>query len=310
MTQPREELPTLDMPFGEALERFARISPRLAEEPTPVSGKASPFVKWAGGKRSIIDELLARLPAEFTGYWEPFVGGGALFFAIQRLLTSATLSDTNVELAVTYNIIKRAPDALINQLKEHAAKHSEPYYYKVRNQHGLQDPIEMAARFLYLNKTCFNGLYRVNKKGEFNVPFGRYENPDIVQRDNILACSAALQRTQVEYHEFDTISPEERDFVYCDPPYHPTSETAKFTKYTKFDFSEKDQARLRDFALGLHRQGVLVMLSNSDTPFIRGLYTGPVWYIATVQAPRLINCKPEGRGTVNELVITNYPPSS
>ncbi len=298
---------TLDMPFGEALERFARVNPRAPEEEAPKPGAAAPFVKWVGGKRSIASELVARLPQTFDGYWEPFVGGGALFFEIHGRLTSAVLSDSNLDLAMAYNAVRRDPLSLIAKLEEHARKHSPAYFYKVRSQHDLQDPIDVAARLLYLNKTCYNGLYRVNKKGEFNVPIGSYVNPEIVQRENIMLCSAALQKAQIEYREFDTIKPASGDFVYCDPPYHPVNSTSSFTKYTKLEFGEKEQERLRDFALQLHKQGVKVMLSNSDTALIRSLYKDPIWRLATVQAPRNVNCKPEGRGAVSELIITNYP---
>ena len=291
------------MPFSEALQRFARVNPKAVEEEPKELGKATPFIKWAGGKRGIIDELVRRLPSTFNGYWEPFVGGGALFFELHERLTSAILSDSNLALAITYSAVKRAPEALIARLEEHSKKSSEAYYYKVRAQQALEDPIDIAGRFIYLNKTCYNGLYRVNKAGEFNVPWGRYANPDIVSEDNIMACSKALAKARVEYREFDTIQPVAGDFVYCDPPYHLATST---TKYTKVDFSEKDQERLRDFALQLHKRGVLVMLSNSDTPLIRGLYAGATWHIAEVQAPRMINCKPEGRGNVGELLITNY----
>lgn len=245
------------------------------------------------------------MPATFAVYWEPFVGGGALFFEIHSKLTSTVLSDSNLELAITYNAIKRDPKTLIAKLEEHARKHSEKYYYRIRGQQSLQDPISVAARFLYLNKTCYNGLYRVNKQGEFNVPLGSNINPAIVQRDNIMLCSAALQKARIEYREFDTIKPEPSDFVYFDPPYHPTGPGA-FTKYTKLDFSEKDQARLRDFALQLNKQGIKVMVSNSATPFIRDLYSASIWHIAVVKAPRMVNCKPDGRGAIDELIITNY----
>lgn len=306
MHQSNEESLTLPMPFGEAMERFIRINPRVPEEELPSeSGKAAPFVKWVGGKRKIIEELLRRLPVSFNRYWEPFVGGGAFFFEMHTTLTSAILSDSNLELAITYSVIKTNPAGLIAKLEEHAHKHDETYYYRIRGQFNLQDPIDVAARFLYLNKTCYNGLYRVNNKGEFNVPIGSYTNPDIVQRGNILLCNVALQKAQIEYREFDTIKPEKDDFVYFDPPYHPTG-AGSFTKYTKLDFSEKDQARLRDFALRLHKQGVRVMVSNSDTPFIRELYSGATWHLSTVQAPRSINCKPNGRGSVSELIITDY----
>lgn len=269
--------------------------------------QAVPFVKWVGGKRSIVGELTARFPSSFQRYWEPFVGGGALFFGGAPGLTAATLSDSNLDLVITYNVIKKAPLLLIDKLGRHAKNHTEEYYYQVRKQHALQKHEAVAARFIYLNKTCYNGLYRVNRKGEFNVPVGSYVNPDIVQRDNILACSKALEKATVEYREFDTIQPQPGDFVYCDPPYHPTNVTS-FTKYTKLAFGEAEQTRLRNFLLKLHDQGVRVMLSNSDTPLIRNLYRDSPWTLDVVKAPRNVNCKPEGRGAVNELIITNYVP--
>lgn len=295
------------MPFGEALDRFISINPRQLEELEHEKGKASPFVKWVGGKRSIIQELVLRLPDTWGHYWEPFVGGGALFFEVYKRIEEATLSDFNLELVITYNTIKRIAPALLEKLEEHARKHSETHYYKVRNRHNLQMPVDVAARFLYLNKTCYNGLYRVNKKGEFNVPMGHYTSPDIVQEDNITLCSMALQKAKIEFREFDTITPKKGDFVYFDPPYHPVG-ASSFTKYTKLDFSEKDQIRLKDFALKLHKQGVKVMISNSDSPFIRELYPLKFWQIDIVQAPRMVNCKANGRGVVNELIITSYSP--
>jgi DNA adenine methylase len=305
MARPKEVSLALDMTSLEVLEGFAPGYPKLIGEPLPSLGKAAPFVKWAGGKRSIIDELVHRLPRTFNRYWEPFVGGGALFFEIHASLTSATLSDFNFELMVAYNAVKRDPLSLIGKLEVHAIRHGKAYYYKVRKRRKIQDSFELAARFLYLNKTCYNGLYRVNRKGEFNVPIGSYVNPEIVPRENILACRAALSMAQLEYREFDTITPDAGDFVYCDPPYHPVNSTS-FTKYTKLEFGEAEQQRLRNFALQLHQGGVKIMLSNSDTPLIRDLYRGRPWQLATVQAPRIVNCKPDGRGAINELVITNY----
>ena len=296
----------LDMSFGEALERIARINTK-EDEPEIILHSPAPFVKWVGGKRSIIDQLVGHLPANLGNYYEPFVGGGALFFETYARLTAAFLSDSNPDLVLTFKAVQRDPEVLIAKLETHAEKDSPQHYYKVRGQHTLQEPVDIAARFIYLNKTCFNGLYRVNKKGEFNVPRGTYSNPGIVQRENILACSHALQKATIEYREFDTISPQAGDFVYCDPPYHP-SDTNSFTKYTRLDFSEKDQERLRDLALQLHKRGVKVMLSNSDTGFIRGLYGSAIWQVNVVQAPRLVNCKAAGRGAVNELLITNYTP--
>jgi len=308
----------LDLTFEEALERFANVNVNVRDvQDTPDltmeiedgdatdAGKATPFVKWVGGKRSIIDELLTRLPPSFNHYYEPFVGGGALFFALNGRLKEAFLSDANFELVIAYNAIRKDVDKLLVLLEKHAKKHSEEYFYKVRDQHNLQDPIQIAARFIYLNKTCFNGLYRVNKSGEFNVPVGRYANPGIVSHANLLACNRVLQKARIELHDFDLIFPSKRDFVYFDPPYHPTNDTS-FTRYTTSDFSEKDQLRLRDFALKLHQKGVFVMLSNSDAPYIRSIYGASPFKIAEVQAPRNVNCKSTKRGNVGEVVITNY----
>lgn len=271
-----------------------------------VTNSAIPFVKWVGGKRSIIVHLKKRLPQEFNAYHEPFVGGGALFFEIHRRISSAYLSDSNLDLLLGYSVIKREPQKLIARLKRHAQAHCEDYYYKMRSQHCLQDAVEIAARFLYLNRTCYNGLYRVNKKGEFNVPVGDYENPGIVQEENILLCSRALQKNvTIAYKDFSEIQPSTGDFVYFDPPYHPTDESS-FTAYSKNDFTEKDQARLAVLAKVLHERGVKVMLSNSNTKLIRHLFRSPVFRIEIVSAPRMVNCKPNGRGAVEEVLITNY----
>lgn len=310
----QEQLLTLDMDFGEALERFAKVNTKdlsemdvdEVEDTQPIPGVATPFVKWVGGKRSIIDSLKLRLPPSFNEYWEPFVGGGALFFELRSTLTKTPhLSDTNFDLVMAYKAVQRDLDALIERLKAHAAKHSETYYYEIRAQHNLQDPLDIAARFIYLNKTCYNGLYRVNSRGEFNVPFGRYTNPGIVQEDNLRAVHKALQEVDIRYGGFEEINPQPGDFAYFDPPYHPTDDTS-FTKYHKLDFSEKDQTKLRDFAVELHRRGVKVMLSNSDTRFIRDLFSAKYFTISEVMAPRFVNCKPNKRNAVSELIITNY----
>ena len=164
MTKPREEPLILDMPFEEAIERFANVSPRPLPESPLEHGRAAPFVKWVGGKRSIIEELVARVPPYFNRYWEPFAGGAALFFRIHERITEAILSDSNLDLVLAYNVVKRDPVALIRKLEGHAKRHNETYYYRIRSQHDLQDPVDVAARFVYLNKTCYNGLYRVNKR--------------------------------------------------------------------------------------------------------------------------------------------------
>lgn len=283
------------------------VGPNSAEydENESENGKAVPFVKWAGGKRSIIGELVARLPKEFKNYFEPFAGGGALFFELYERLTAAYLSDINSDLILTYNAIKKDPERLIQLLNKHAEKHSESYYYKIRSQDKSKDPVEIAARFLYLNKTCYNGLYRVNKKGKFNVPIGSYKNPNIVAQDNIWACHAALQKANAHFRSFDKISPSKGDFVYFDPPYHPTDDT-NFTSYTRLNFTEHDQVRLRDFALELHKHGVKVMLSNSNAKLINELYKSKPFHLHIVHAPRFVNCKPNGRSNVEEVLITTY----
>lgn len=265
-----------------------------------------PFVKWVGGKRALMGELRARVPSTFGAYFEPFVGGGALFFELASEITQATLVDSNLELALTYQVIRKDPGTLIERLRREAARHSPDHYYRVRAR-SPRDPVGTAARFLYLNKTCFNGLYRVNKSGEFNAPVGRYANPAIVAEDNIRACSMALQATTVLHGDFEVIRPlvQRGDFVYFDPPYHPTSDDS-FTAYTANNFTEKDQVRLRDFILELGRRGVQVMLSNSRTRLIEDLYRRASFTKHIVRAPRSVNCKPTARGRVEELLITNY----
>ena len=273
----------------------------------PSVERAKPFVKWAGGKRSVVEELVARFPATFESYWEPFVGGGALFFRIHDEVEEAHLSDSNLELMIAFEVVRSSPAELTAGLERHARRHCKEYYYRVRGRHGLKDPVELAARLIYLNKTCYNGLYRVNGKGKFNVPIGSYENPNIVVEGNVYLCSSALQRASIKWREFDAIEPSFGDLVYFDPPYHPVNSTS-FTKYTKLAFGDRDQKRLRDFALELHSQGVHVMLSNSDTPLVRELYRDEMWSIDSIRVPRNVNSKGDGRGAVDELVITNYVP--
>lgn len=296
----------LDMDFDEALERFIGVNTRDLLEPL-LEGEASPFVKWAGGKRSIIDKLEENLPNEFGDYYEGFVGGGALFFHLFNLgcIEQAFLSDVNIDLMLAYKVIQQDLETLIEKLKQHKEKHDKEYYYRVRDKQHLQDPIEVAARFIYLNKTCYNGLYRVNKKGEFNVPIGTYKNPGIVQEDNLRLVNRALQFADLKYQSFEKIQPKENDFVYFDPPYHPVNGSS-FTSYTKLDFSEDDQTKLRDFALELHKAGVLVMLSNSNTDFIQKLYKNPPFTVRIVHAPRNVNSKASGRDSVEEVLITTY----
>jgi DNA adenine methylase len=280
----------------------------MSEQPTPEAQEkgAQPFVKWAGGKRSLLNVIRPLVPAEFNNYYEGFVGGGAVFFAIGERAKHSYLSDNNLDLVITYQVIKADPTHLIARLKEYAASHSEKQYYKVRETEHA-DPVEVAARFIYLNKTCFNGLFRVNKSGKFNVPMGEYKNPGIVNEDNLMACHKALQKATITYHDYKllTPAPQAGDFVYLDSPYHPTADDS-FTAYTKENFTEQNQSELRDFALELHKRGVYVMLSNSKTKLIKDLYSDKAFRLHTVQAPRTVNCKPGARGAVDEYLITTY----
>lgn len=306
----KKKQPQLLMTFGEALGRFAKVNVKDIPETTDEyleDEKPAPFLKWVGGKRSLIDDLIKRMPDEFNDYWEPFVGGGALYFKLCHLrkLGKAHISDVNIDLIFSYKAVQKDTDKLIEFLKVHAKNHNEEYYYKIRAQHDLKNAIEIAARMIYLNKTCFNGLFRVNKKGEFNVPVGRYTNPAILNEDNLRACSKALKHATITLRTYADIEPKAGDFVYFDPPYHPTDATS-FTQYSKLDFSEKDQKDLADYCLALHKKGVKIMLSNSNTKFIRDLFKNPVFKIEIVNAPRMVNCKPGGRNAVEEVLITNY----
>lgn len=306
MSTQNENPNILNMEFEEVLNRLSRVNVKDIEPDINEDyHKAQPFVKWVGGKRGIISQIIKYLPQEFNDYYEPFVGGGALFYELNGRVKKAFLSDINFDLVIAYNVIKKEPGKLIELLEKHAKNHDENYYYKVRGDQNNQNPLEIAARFLYLNKTGYNGLYRVNKKNEFNVPIGRYTNPNIVQKQNILECSNALTKATIHFHSFESIKPKSGDFVYFDPPYHPTSVNS-FTKYTKLDFTENDQVKLRDFAMNLSKNGVKIMLSNSKTEFIEDIYKNKGFNLYTVDAPRSVNCKPKQRNSVEELLITNY----
>lgn len=272
----------------------------ITEPPYLPKSRALPFLKWAGGKRSIIPQISAHLPDSFKDYYEPFLGGGAVYFALEsRIKHRAHLSDVNRELMLTYKVVQTDCENLIKELLAHKKKHSAEYYKKIREQHGNKDPIKLAARFIYLNKTCFNGLYRVNSSGRFNVPMGRYTNPGICDEVNLRAASAVLKTALLSFGAFNKIEPGKNDFVYCDPPYHGT-----FTDYAAGGFDDDKQKALKDAADSWVSDGALVMLSNSDTPFIRKIYKG--YKFVEVSAPRNINCKVEGRENATELLITSY----
>lgn len=278
-----------------------------------IDEKPKPFVKWVGGKRQLLRQFrdLGLYPPEdfdpiTNTYYEPFVGGGAVFFDL--LPMKAELSDLNYELVTTYNVIKNNVDELIKSLKKH--KYEKEYYLKLRakDPKKLSD-IEVASRFIYLNRTGFNGMYRVNSRGEFNVPFGKYTNPIICDEENLRRASKALQKVTVKQRDYKNVLKKAKkgDFVYFDPPYYPVSKTASFTSYTAEAFLEDEQTELRDTFVELHKRGCFVMLSNSNTPFINKIYSGiPGVKISKVSAGRAINSKASGRGKIAEVLVTNY----
>ena len=284
----------------------------LQESALPSAERAKPFVKWVGGKRSLLPELLRRVPADFNNYYEPFVGGGALFFALKnegRLDLAGGgrtfLSDINFDLINTYQVIQRDPAPLIAKLRHHQANHSKEYYYQIRSQHQLDERVDIAARFIYLNKTCYNGLWRVNSKGEFNVPVGSAEKPAICQANNLRDCHASLRNVDVRVRDFRQLTASKGDFVYFDPPYDPLA-GGSFTDYTRSGFGKSEQVDLRDYCRDLHAKGVRFMLSNSATDFIHALYSDSIFKIRQVKAPRMVNCKADKRGAVSELLVSNY----
>ena len=255
----------------------------------------------------MLPELLARLPQTFEAYHEPFVGGGALFFALGGAgrLGRVYLSDANAALIDVYLALRDHVAGVIAALQAH--HYDRDHYYAVRAQRpdDLSLP-ERAARIIYLNKTCYNGLYRENRAGQFNVPFGRYKNPTICDEPNLRAVSAALQGVDIARRRFDTVLDyaKEGDFVYFDPPYVPLSPTANFTTYDRAGFGPADQTQLRDVFAELARRGVRALLSNSDTPFVRELYAG--FRVEQLFAARAVNSRANGRGKVAEVVVLNY----
>ena len=271
--------------------------------------QARPVVKWAGGKTQLLPALLANMPSKFEDYYEPFFGGGAFFFKLASMgkITKSHLNDLNTNLITTYDVIKTRHLELIKDLSSAKYKNDEETYYKLRSEEP-SEPVKIAARFIYLNKTGFNGLYRVNSKGKFNTPFGKYTNPKILDHDNILAVHKTLQTDELTTVDFEEAvkTAKKGDFVYFDPPYQPLSKTAKFTGYTANSFGIKDQKRLLECFKRLNEKGCFVMLSNSDSPITRDLYQD--FTINVVKASRAINCVGSKRGKINELIVTNYVP--
>ena len=290
--------------------------PRYARIPEAV--EAAPFLKWAGGKRDLLEQYGPLFPAgPVRAYFEPFVGSGAVFFALRGRGFAAHyhLSDANEELINVYRVVQGDLAGLIARLREHQRCHSEDYYYRVRDQDrepGWPDgvgPTERAARMIYLNRTCYNGLWRVNSAGRFNVPVGRYRRPRILDEPRLRAAARALEGVCLNCLPFAeaVAGAQAGDFVYFDPPYVPASHTANFTSYNPDGFGPAQQAALARTFRDLHKRGCRVMLSNSNTPLVRELYRG--FRLVEVRARRRINSRSDGRGPVGELVVLNYDPS-
>ena len=299
--------------YARQLFQFIGKDSTLEDVQKLINAKPKPFVKWVGGKRQLLRqfrELGLYPPEDFNPitntYYEPFVGGGAVFFDL--LPKNAELSDLNNELATTYNVIKNNVNELIQSLKKHI--YDKEYYLEVRAKkiEDLSD-VEVASRFIFMNRTGFNGLYRVNKSGQFNVPFGRYNNPVICDEDNLRRVSDALQDVTITHQDYKHVlkTAKSGDFIYLDPPYYPINATSSFTSYTAEGFLEREQTELRDTFVKLHEKGCFVMLSNSDTPFINELYSGLDGItINKITAGRSINSKGSGRGKITEVLVTNY----
>ncbi len=275
------------------------------------NGTPRPFLKWVGGKGQLLAPLAACVEAAgpFRAYHEPFIGGGALFFELFRTgrlrEKDAFLSDTNIRLIEAYLGVRNEAGRVIALLHEHKQRHCKEYYYAMRSR-TPDELVERAARIIYLNKTCFNGLFRENSKGLFNVPMGRYANPVICDEANLRAVSSALQHARIEARPFDTVldTAQAGDLAYFDPPYDPVSSTASFTSYASTGFGGKEQERLAGVFRELSEGGVMAILSNSKTRFIEALYEG--FHQQTVYATRNVNSRADRRGAIEELLVTNF----
>lgn len=281
-----------------------------ARAPALPPAAATPIIKWVGGKTRLLPEILARFPAAHGRYFEPFAGGAAVFFHLGP--TAAVLSDRNRDLIEMYRTVAADPDGVLRVLALHKQHHDEAHYYQTRarwNDRSVSwTPLDRAATFIYLNRTCFNGLYRVNRAGDFNVPMGRYKNPAICDPAVLHAASAVLRRATLLCGDYaDAVATATAgDLVYFDPPYDPVTPTANFTSYTADSFGPADQRALADTVRTLADRGCAVVLSNSDTPLVRSLYRG--LRIDRVRCPRAINSDPSRRGDVDEvLVLAGFP---
>jgi DNA adenine methylase len=283
--------------------RAERFDPRRAPEPV-----ASPVIKWVGGKSRLLPELLSRMPERIGRYYEPFAGGAALFFRVAP--ERAVLADSNADLIGLYTAISTNVAAVIKKLEQHREKHardSTGHYYDVRERWNNRElewsTADRAATFIYLNKTCFNGLWRVNRAGDFNVPIGRYTDPPICVPEALRAAHGVLARATLRCSDYRTAVEDATrgDFLYFDPPYDPVTPTANFTSYTTMTFAAEQQRELAETARALVARGCRVMLSNSDTPFIRSIYKG--FKIDRVKCSRAINSNASKRGDVDEVIV-------
>ncbi len=268
-----------------------------------------PFLKWAGGKSNLLKQYEPLFPKWSGDYFEPFIGSGAVFFFLSARQEARKyyLSDLNREIVDAFCAVRDDVEEVIRLLTKHQKLHSKDYFYQVRALvPGNLSTLERAARTIYLNKTCFNGLYRVNKKGEFNVPMGNYKKPSILQVETLKTASRALARADLAAGHYSGLVDKAQagDFIYLDPPYHPLSKTAMFTNYVAEAFDEKDQMELSQVATTLSEKGCLFMESNSNTDFVKDLYKD--FKIQEVLARRSINREKSKRGVITELVITNF----
>ena len=286
----------------------------MAQEYQQVALEPKPYVKWAGGKRQLLAELEKNFPKQFGTYFEPFLGGGAVLFDLlaKKPNLKCSVSDLNSDLVLAYVTIRDKLGRLIESLENHSKnyhKDSTNYYYEVRKQEP-KSQIEKVSRLLFLNKTCFNGLYRVNSKGKFNVPLGRYTNPNIVNRENLTTASKFLQseKIKISCRDFESILKDAKkgDFVYFDPPYQPVSDTANFTSYTHRDFTEDDLQRLADLANQLNSKGSHVLLSNSNTKIVKKIFSSKKWKVKEIAVNRAINSNSQKRTGHKEVLIKNY----
>lgn len=286
----------------------------MSQQYSQILATPRPFVKWAGGKRQLIPILNQNLPSRFGTYHEPFIGGGALLFHVltQKSTQRCSISDLNSDLVLAYTTIRDKIDQLISSLENHEKNYrqdSSTYYYNIRDQ-SPKDDIEKTSRLIFLNRTCFNGLYRVNSKGKFNVPLGRYTNPNIVNEQNLRSVSNLLKTSHISIkcRDFEGVLDDAKrgDFVYFDPPYQPVSSTANFTSYTNKDFTSDDLMRLCNLCKRLDSKGCHVMLSNSHSKEVTKLFSGKPWKTTKIRANRAINSNSNRRTGHFELLIKNY----